>query len=370
MKPFHIYTVGGAVRDDLLGLPVKDHDYVVVGATPQDMLDAGFTPVGKDFPVFLHPTTHEEYALARTERKVAPGYKGFAFHADASVTLEEDLYRRDLTINAIARAEDGSLIDPYGGQQDVRDKIFRHVSPAFAEDPVRILRAARFAARFAGFTFAPETVQLMRTMVADGEVDALVPERVWQELSRGLMEEKPSRMFVALAGCGALQKLLPELSGLLVQEDYLAIIDHAAQGKQPLAIRWMTVTCGLGAAQADVVRAVSDRLRVPGECRDMAMLGTRYWQAIAGASQASAEGIVNVLEQCDAWRRGERFMELVNGIGLLTRQERLPGFLATMLAAAMSVDAAAIARRTPPPGIPQAIRQARIDAVQVVLPAA
>ncbi|MGZ8317101.1 MAG: multifunctional CCA addition/repair protein, partial [Telluria sp.] len=177
------YIVGGAVRDELLGLPVKDHDWVVVGATPEQMVAQGFRPVGKDFPVFLHPQTHEEYALARTERKTAPGYRGFVFHTSPDVTLEDDLVRRDLTINAIARAEDGTLTDPFNGQQDIRARIFRHVSGAFAEDPVRILRVARFAARFADFTVAPETIRLMQNMVAAGEVDALVPERVWQELA-------------------------------------------------------------------------------------------------------------------------------------------------------------------------------------------
>jgi tRNA nucleotidyltransferase (CCA-adding enzyme) len=209
-----IYCVGGAVRDELLGLKVQDRDWVVVGATPDDMLAQGYTPVGKDFPVFLHPRTHEEYALARTERKTAPGYKGFVFHADAGVKLEQDLARRDLTVNAIAKADDGTLIDPYGGRRDLAAKVLRHVSPAFAEDPVRILRVARFAARFPDFAVAPETVELMRAMVANGEVDALVAERVWQELARGLMEAQPSRMFETLRACGALAKILPEVAAL------------------------------------------------------------------------------------------------------------------------------------------------------------
>src|ERR1700712_1591260 len=199
-----IYTVGGAVRDQLLGLAIKDRDFVVVGATPDQMVQAGFRPVGKDFPVFLHPETQEEYALARTERKTAPGYHGFVFHTAPEVTLEQDLVRRDLTINAIARADDGSLVDPFNGQSDLAARIFRHVSPAFAEDPVRILRLARFAARFADFTVAPDTLALMRSMVDAGEVDALVPERVWQEVARGLMEAAPSRMLTVLRDCGAL----------------------------------------------------------------------------------------------------------------------------------------------------------------------
>lgn len=208
------YVVGGAVRDALLGLPVQDHDHVVVGATPEEMIAKGFTPVGKDFPVFLHPKTHEEYALARTERKTAPGYKGFVFHAAADVTLEQDLVRRDLTVNAMAQGEDGVIIDPFGGRKDLQARVFRHVSQAFAEDPVRILRVARFAARFQDFTVAPETNRLMQDMVEAGEVDALVPERVWQELSRGLMEARPSRMFEVLRACGALARIIPELDVL------------------------------------------------------------------------------------------------------------------------------------------------------------
>src|SRR6476659_1060925 len=204
------YLVGGSVRDELLGLPVQDRDYVVVGSDPDEMVKNGFRPVGADFPVFLHPQTHEEYALARTERKTAPGYKGFVFHADRTVTLEDDLKRRDLTINAMARAEDGKLIDPHGGAADLKAGILRHVSAAFAEDPVRILRVARFAARF-GFAVAPETERLMEKMVAAGEADALVPERVWQELARGLMEKSPSRMVAVLRECGALARVLPEL---------------------------------------------------------------------------------------------------------------------------------------------------------------
>ena len=215
MTGFKAYVVGGAVRDALLGLPVKDRDYVVVGATPEQMQALGFVAVGKDFPVFLHPQTHEEYALARTERKTAPGYAGFAFHATAEVTLEQDLQRRDLTINAIAQDDDGTLIDPYGGRADIDARVFRHVSAAFSEDPVRILRVARFAARFTEFSVAPETMGLMRQMVSSGEVDALVAERVWQELSRGLAEATPSRMFDVLRECGALARILPELDALV-----------------------------------------------------------------------------------------------------------------------------------------------------------
>ncbi|HRD86346.1 MAG TPA: multifunctional CCA tRNA nucleotidyl transferase/2'3'-cyclic phosphodiesterase/2'nucleotidase/phosphatase, partial [Rubrivivax sp.] len=208
------YVVGGAVRDELMGLPPSDRDWVVVGATPQALLDAGYRPVGRDFPVFLHPLTHEEVALARTERKSAPGYHGFTFHAAPEVTLEQDLARRDLTINAMARDAQGQLIDPWGGERDLRDKVLRHVSPAFAEDPVRLLRVARFAARWPDFAVAPQTLALLRDIVAAGEVDALVPERVWAELSRGLMEARPSRMFGLLRECGALRRLLPEVDAL------------------------------------------------------------------------------------------------------------------------------------------------------------
>ena len=223
-----IFTVGGAVRDELLGLPVQDRDYVVVGASPEEMLARGFRPVGKDFPVFLHPKTHEEYALARTERKAGHGYKGFSFHAAPDVALEEDLARRDLTINAIARADDGSLTDPFNGMADIKAGVLRHVGPAFVEDPVRILRVARFAARFTDFSVAPETVGLMRQMVSSGEVDHLVPERVWQELAKGLMEDKPSRMIHALRECGALARLLPALDrlfGVPQRADYHPEID-------------------------------------------------------------------------------------------------------------------------------------------------
>ncbi|MGZ5847321.1 MAG: multifunctional CCA addition/repair protein, partial [Ramlibacter sp.] len=245
------YMVGGAVRDALLGLPVNDRDWVVVGATPQEMALAGYLPVGRDFPVFLHPETREEYALARTERKTGRGYHGFAFHAEPGVTLEDDLARRDLTINAMAQAADGRLIDPFHGQRDLQARVLRHVTDAFREDPVRILRLARFAARFAQFTVAPETTELMRDMVDAGEVDALVAERVWQELARGLMEPRPSRMFEVLRGCGALQRLLPEVDrlwGVPQRAEYhpevdtgvhlMMVLDMSARLQAPLPVRF------------------------------------------------------------------------------------------------------------------------------------
>src|SRR5687768_4050209 len=242
------FLVGGSVRDELLGLPVQDRDYVVVGATPEEMLGRGFRPVGADFPVFLHPETHEEYALARTERKTAPGYKGFTFHAAPDVTLEDDLRRRDLTINAMARAGDGTLVDPHGGENDLRAGILRHVGEAFGEDPVRILRVARFAARF-GFAVAPETMAFMRRMVDAGEADALVPERVWQELARGLMERDPSRMIAVLRECGALARALPEIDRTFelpqVPEKLAQRIDRAASRALALPVRYAVLVLDL-----------------------------------------------------------------------------------------------------------------------------
>ncbi len=335
-----IYVVGGAVRDELLGRANADRDYVVVGASPQAMLDKGFRPVGKDFPVFLHPATHEEYALARTERKTGHGYHGFAFHAAPDVTLEEDLARRDLTINAMARADDGTLVDPFRGQRDLMAKILRHVGPAFAEDPVRILRLARFAARFADFSVAPETLALMRAMVAGGEVDHLVSERVWQELAKGLMEERPSRMFEVLRQCGALARLLPEvdaLFGVPQRADYhpeidtgvhtLMVVDESARQGFSLPVRFAALTHDLGKATtpadilprhhgheargARLVTALCERLRVPGECRDLALLAARYHGDIHRAAELRATTLVTLLERTDALRRPERFLQLL-----------------------------------------------------------
>lgn len=335
-----IYAVGGAVRDELLGLPVKDHDWVVVGTTPQAMQTQGFLPVGRDFPVFLHPATREEYALARTERKTAPGYTGFVFHAATEVTLEEDLRRRDLTINAMAKAEDGTLIDPYGGQADIEAKVLRHVSPAFAEDPVRILRVARFAARFSDFDLAPETLALMQQMVTNGEVDALVPERVWQEISRGLMEATPSRMFTVLDACGALSKLLPELTALKnvpQRADFhpeidtfvhvMMVMDMAARIDAPLPARFAALThdLGKGLTPADVLprhpgheqKSVAlliplcDRLRIPSDCRDVARLVARYHGTIHRVAELKASTVLDLLESCDGLRRPARFEQIL-----------------------------------------------------------
>ena len=318
-----IYLVGGAVRDTLLGLPVKDHDWVVVGASPQQMLDQGFIPVGKDFPVFLHPRSKEEYALARTERKTAPGYRGFAVHAAPDVTLEQDLARRDLTINAMAVTAasvrgDGSfdpqttLADPFHGKRDLHDRVLRHASGAFREDPVRILRVARLAARFADFTVAPETIALMRTMVAHGEVQALVPERVWQELARGLMEHTPSRLFEVLCACGALGAVLPELgsdsnSGL---GHGLRALDLAAGRRMPLPSRFACLCLPLAPDQR-AIASLCQRLRVPTDCRELAAVAARELSRIHQCLTLDAAALVNLLERCDAFRKPVRFAELL-----------------------------------------------------------
>jgi tRNA nucleotidyltransferase (CCA-adding enzyme) len=317
------YVVGGAVRDELLGLPVRDRDHVVVGATPQEMVRLGYKPVGKDFPVFLHPATHEEHALARTERKSGPGYKGFTVHAAPEVTLEDDLRRRDLTINAIAKAEDGTLIDPFGGRKDLERRVLRHVSEAFAEDPVRILRVARFAARFA-FDVAPETLLLMKKMVASGEADALVPERVWQEFAKGLGEPHAPRMFEVLKETGL---LFPEIK------------DWPERFSGSLPVRFAHLMWPLGESE---VSALCDRLRAPNEVRDLALVAVRNRNALGSA--ASPEALLGLLKATDAFRRPERFSELLEVARLaapgldLERARRA-------LAAAAAVDAGAVARR-------------------------
>jgi len=394
------YIVGGAVRDRLLGLPVKDRDWVVVGATPEAMQARGFRPVGKDFPVFLHPHTHEEYALARTERKVGRGYHGFTFHAAPDVTLEEDLVRRDLTINAIAQDDDGTLIDPYGGVADVRAGVLRHVSPAFAEDPVRILRLARFAARF-GFVVAPETQALMQQMVANGEVDALVAERVWQELAKGLMTDTPSRMLLVLRDCGALARLLPEvdaLFGVPQRADYhpeidtgdhvMRVLDYSASQNQPLPVRFAALMHDLGKARtpADILPrhigheprgeapllALCERLRVPAECRDLARITALYHTKVHTAFQLRPDTVLRLLRDCDALRRPERFAQLLAAC-VADARGRLhfeqcdypqADYLAAMLAAAQAVDAGAVAKACPDKkNIAQAVDHAREAAI-------
>jgi tRNA nucleotidyltransferase (CCA-adding enzyme) len=337
-----IYKVGGAVRDALMGRPVHDRDWVVVGASPQQMLDAGYQPVGRDFPVFLHPQTHEEYALARTERKTARGYHGFAFHAAPDVSLEEDLQRRDLTINAMAQPAEAQgadgLVDPYGGEADLQARVLRHVSDAFREDPVRILRLARFAARFPDFTVDPGTQDLMREMVRDGEVDALVPERVWQELARGLMEQRPSRMFDVLRGCGALARLLPEVDalwGVPQRPDHhpeidtgvhlMLVLDMAAHLSAPLTVRVACLCHDLGKAttpaellpkhhgheqrSARLLKQMADRLRIPTDCRELADVVAREHGNIHRSQDLGAAAVMRLLERCDAIRKPERFQQ-------------------------------------------------------------
>ena len=399
------YLVGGAVRDALLGLPVKDRDWVVVGADPAAMKAAGFLPVGRDFPVFLHPQTHEEHALARTERKTAPGYHGFAFHAAPEVTLEDDLARRDLSINAMAEA-DGVIVDPFGGQRDLAAKLLRHVSPAFAEDPVRILRVARFAARFADFTVAPETLALMQAMVATGEVDALVAERVWQELSRGLMEAKPSRMIEVLRDCGALARLLPELDRLFGVPQpavhhpeidtgihLLMVLDQCAAQQAPLTVRYACLChdLGKGSTPADILprhighegrsatlaNTVSERWRVPADCRELAELVAREHTHIHQSTSFSPEARLRLLERCDAWRRPQRFEQLLwacecdarGRLGLALRDYPQRASLSADLRATLGVDlaevsAAAMAAGKTGPAIGLAVQAARLKALQ------
>jgi tRNA nucleotidyltransferase (CCA-adding enzyme) len=344
------YVVGGAVRDELLGLPVQDRDHVVVGATPEEMVRRGFKPVGKDFPVFLHPQTHEEYALARTERKSGRGYKGFAIHAAPDVTLEEDLRRRDLTINAMARAEDGTLIDPFGGAQDLKGGILRHVSEAFAEDPVRILRLARFAARF-DFRVAAQTMQLMQRMVDSGETDYLVPERVWQEFSKGLGEKRPGRMFEVLEQSGLRAKLLPELKST----------PQAFAGSTP--VRFAMLAWPLEEA---AVEALCERLRAPNDPRELALLASRNRERLLAVPRAAAADLLELLKRADALRRPERFAELLETARLASPRIDLAR-LERALRAASAIDAGAIAKQASPTQIPQLIDDARLRAIKEAL---
>ncbi len=359
-----IFEVGGAIRDELLGLPVKDRDYVVVGATPEEMIEMGYRPVGRDFPVFLHPDTHEEYALARTERKTARGYHGFEFHAAPDVTLEDDLARRDLTINAIARDEEGLLVDPYNGAEDLTAGILRHVGPAFAEDPVRILRVARFAARF-GFDIAPETLDLAREMVRSGEADALVPERVWQEFSKGLMEERPSIMFEVLQETGALTKIAPELSAWLDEptraDEALAVLDAAAAAGEPLEVRFAALARAL---DPYAVEALANRLKLPSAVRDLALLAARHGNTIVDAGELSPEAVLDLLNAVDAWRRPERFEELIRAA--VAREGGIENALQRLhraREAACAVDAGAIAKSSSK-DIKQRVNASRLEAIR------
>jgi tRNA nucleotidyltransferase (CCA-adding enzyme) len=396
------YLVGGAVRDALMGLDGSDRDWVVVGGTPEALVAQGYQPVGKDFPVFLHPATHEEYALARTERKTARGYHGFAVHASPDVTLEEDLARRDLTINAIAQDEHGQRTDPYGGERDIAAKVLRHVTDAFREDPVRILRLARFAARFPDFTVAPETMTLMREMVAEGEVDALVSERVWQELSRGLMGTKPSRMLQVLRECGALQRLLPEvdkLYGVPQRAEYHPeidtgihlemVLDASARMNAPLEVRFACLChdLGKGTTPADVLprhigheqrsekltRALCTRWRVPVECKELAELVAREHGNIHQSLGFGAEAVLRLLVRCDALRRPERFLLALQACecdarGRLGKEDEAyaqGSRLALLLKEAQSVDGAAVSAQALQDGLKGPAVGGRMDAARL-----
>ncbi|MDD2713330.1 MAG: multifunctional CCA addition/repair protein [Simplicispira sp.] len=404
-----IYMVGGAVRDRLLGRPVTDRDWVVVGATPEQMLEQGYLPVGRDFPVFLHPKTREEYALARTERKSGRGYRGFVVQTSPDVTLEEDLARRDLTINAIAASADwaktGIVFDPYHGQQDLEQRVLRHVTKAFREDPVRILRVARFAARFTDFSIAPETLQLMREMVAHGEADHLVPERVWQELARGLMEEQPSRMFEVLRACGALAVLLPEVErlwGVPQRAEYhpeidtgvhlMMVLDMAARLQAPLPVRFACLVHDLGKAttpahvlprhigheqrSAQLLKGLAHRLRVPVDCREIADVVAREHGNIHRSGELKAAALVRLLERCDAIRKPERFADILlacecdarGRLGLeespYPQRQRLGEALVAVQSVATSVIAAsAAAAGVTGPKVGEMIHAARVQAV-------
>ena len=403
------YVVGGAVRDALLGLPAADRDWVAVGATPDELVALGYKPVGKDFPVFIHPQTGEEVALARTERKTGPGYHGFAFHAAPEVTLEDDLARRDLTINAIAQAADGTLIDPHGGQRDLQMRVLRHVSPAFVEDPVRLLRVARLAARLPAFTLAPETLVLLQGMVANGEVDALVPERVWQELSRGLMAPKPSRMFELLRACGALARLLPEVNRLWgvpqppqhhpeidTGVHLMLVLDMSGQLDAPLPVRWACLChdLGKGTTPAEVLprhigheersarlaHQLGERLRVPTDCRELADVVAREHGHLHASGALGAAALVRLFERCDALRRPERFVQVLQACecdarGRFGRESvpyapalRLPALLrAARAIASAEVAAEAAAKGRRGPDIGAAVHAARVAAVAAAL---
>ena len=360
-----IYTVGGAVRDGLLGLAVSDRDYVVVGATPEQMVKLGYKPVGKDFPVFLHPVTHEEYALARTERKTARGYRGFEFYAAPEVTLDQDLARRDLTINAIAKDEAGNIIDPFGGVVDLKAQVLRHVGPAFVEDPVRVLRVARFAARF-DFSIAPETMQLMREMVSNGEVDALVAERVWQEFARGLMEVRPSRMLQVLRECGALARVMPEMETLWAGGDGVVVmnaLDAVAQGGAAVEVRFAVLGRTLDPL---AVEALCGRLKAPADCRDLAVLAARHAHTIVDAVELDAESALALFNVADLWRKPERFSQLVTAV-LAGEPNPAPAVarLARAQTAAVAVDAGAIAQASVDTrSIRKDIDAARLEAIR------
>lgn len=397
-----IFEVGGSIRDELLGLQNQDRDYVVVGATPEEMAALGYKPVGADFPVFLHPDTHDEYALARTERKTAPGYQGFVFHTSPDVTLEEDLARRDFTVNAIARDTDGTLVDPYNGVADANARILRHVGDAFLEDPVRVLRGARFAARFAalGFQIAPETKALMRSITDSGELDHLVPERVWQELSRGMMEATPSKMFEVLRDCGALARLLPEVDRLFgVPQSakshpeidtgihVMMVLDYAAARQHPLPIRFAALSHDLGKgttpekywprhpgheeSSVALLDAVCERLRVPSDCRDLARMTARWHGDAHSALQLGADKLLVIMDATDALRRPARFRDFVEAcacdhhgrLGFANSPYPSREFLLDALSNLQALDFGRIAQSNPN-DIPGAVQRAKREQLE------
>jgi len=354
-----IFLVGGAVRDRRLFLPVTERDWVVTGARPEDLLRSGYQRVGKDFPVFLHPETHEEYALARQERKTGPGYTGFAFDTSPDVTLEQDLQRRDLTINAMAETEDGRLVDPFGGLKDLEGRWLRHVSPAFAEDPVRILRVARFAARFAnlGFRIAPETLDLMQEMAKSGEVDALVAERVWKEMERALAEPDPAVFFEVLSACGALKVLFP-------QELAIDALKKASLQVTDPPIRFAIL---LHAMDFPQVKKLCERYRVPSAFRDLALLVVKYGGDYPKITGMDAEARVTLLEKLDAFRRPERFLNWLLACECCFDSEKRTNIWRETLAAAKQIDAAAEARNAQGADIAAAIHAARVKALRTSL---
>ncbi|MGI9202071.1 MAG: multifunctional CCA addition/repair protein [Woeseiaceae bacterium] len=404
-----VYLVGGAVRDEQLGIPVKERDWCVVGSTPDEMLDLGYKPVGKDFPVFLHPETHEEYALARTERKTAVGYHGFDFNTDPGVTIEEDLSRRDLTINALAKDENGNLIDPFGGSKDLADGFIRHVSAAFAEDPVRILRAAKFAARFANrkFRVAPETRDMMREMVAAGEADALVPDRVWKETESALVGPDPRVFFETLRACRALKVLYPEIDALFGVPQppkwhpevdtglhTMMVLEQAALLSADLEVRFAALVHDVGKATTPanelpshpgheqrgrkIIDAMSKRMPLPRACRELGGLVAEFHTHCHRAHELRDKTVVKVLEKTDAFRRPERFEQFLvaceadarGRTGFEGRDYPQAELLRQAHAAAASVDSGEIAKNTDAKKIAETIRRARIAAVRSALKAA
>jgi tRNA nucleotidyltransferase (CCA-adding enzyme) len=399
----HVYLVGGAVRDERLGIPHRERDWCVVGATPEQLEALGYRRVGKDFPVFLHPETREEYALARTERKTAPGYHGFAFDYSADVSIEDDLRRRDLTINAMAQDEDGQLIDPYGGLKDLDARILRHVSDAFAEDPVRILRVARFAARFHrfGFTIAPETLALMRDMVRAGEVDALVPDRVWKETEDALRGSNIRVYFEVLRDCGALDVLFPEVNALfgIPQPEkwhpeidtgihVLMVLDQAEKASPDLDVRFAALVHDLGKGATPrrhlpshaghetrgckLIRRIAERLPVPKACRDLALLVSEFHTHCHRALELRDETVLKVLEKTDAFRRPDRFEKFIVTCeadargrgGLENREYPQADHFRGAFAAASAVNAAAVAAGLDKSKIPAALRESRLAAIR------